>query len=970
MSSKLFGWLLSMILLPCGMQGQEYSYTRYDIQDGLAGSIVHCMLQDRQGFLWFGTETGVSRFDGTHFKNFTTADGLPDNQVLEMFEDSKGRIWMSPFNKSICYYYKGKIYHQQNDPLLQKIKLSGYVADIAEDKKGNIMLMQTKRAHVLMTSGKILVINATSVSTFWDPLVGTGLSKEGNFLLVEGGRVFELKGKDLHFRERLKFPYLSVRFFLMKNNLTAWRTGPASFAYKRGSEEAELSYKMDGAFKFSLVNDSLVCVNTPNGSYLYDTYKKKGEQYLPNEPVSAVFQDNENNLWFCTLGHGIFRLNSQHIVNISLLHPGGAKLGAHVVKKYGNSWLVGSDMVKLFMVDAHGGRQVYGYDDYLPERVVTIALPTTGHIVLGTDSRLLDLDNKFRQTNNSFQFISVKDFFEVRSTNDLYIAASRIAIKMDMARYKVKDTFWYDRSTSILRFRDTNYLGTLNGVLLIADDKTVVDIGEKIPQLGNRITAFRQSADSTIWIATYSGTYGYRDGRIVSAITEREGLASNVCRALAAFDNELWVGTNKGLQKIDVSDPLQPKPGLILSTELSSPIINYVDLDSNTVAVATSEGINLFDKKMISFNAGSTLQMDNITVSGRKMQWDGGPLYLASNDNNIRFEYAGISFRSGRGMRYEYRLIGLDSAWKETREIYLDYPTLPGGEYRFEIQAINKFGTKSQLLSLPFSIEKKLWQKTWFQVLAIVIAIVAVWLLLSWRIRTIRRQETEKNDVRKKIAELEQLALKSQMNPHFVFNSLNSIQHYVLDKDIEGANKFITGFSRLIRQTLDISARHEISIAEEASYLSTYLQLEKIRLENKFSFEVVVDPSINPDEVFIPPMVLQPFVENCVRHGVRYRKDNEGKISIVFKKFGSFLDCEIEDNGVGRKLALSQKSINPIEYQSKGISLTTDRIELMNKHMAQPISIHIYDLEDGNGVGTGTRVIISFPLQQTDYLES
>ena len=966
MSSIVFRLFLIMVLLPCGMQGQEYSYTRYDIRDGLAGSMVYCMLQDKQGFLWFGTETGVSRFDGTNFKNFTTADGLSDNQVLELFEDSKGRIWMSPFNKSICYYYKGKIYNQQNDPFLQKLKLAGYVANVAEDKHGNILLMQTKRVHLLKPSGDMLVLNASAPAP--DLFHAAGPGEAGDFELIEGNRLFELHGDSLVFKERLLFPYYGVRFVLLRKNFKVWRTGTFTFAYRHGREREEISFKMDGALKFSIIRDSLISVNTPNGAYVYNRHTKKGEQYLPNETVSTVFQDNEHNLWFCTLGHGIFRLNSRYIRNISLLHPSGAKLGAYIVKKYNNEWLVGSDMLKIFLVNEKGARQVFSFGDFLPERIITFVFPSSGNLIVGTDSRIMELDSKFNFRKYNL-YLPIKDFFDNKNNSEIYVASSRNALKLDVLRYQVTDTLWNDRATSIFSFRDTSYVGTLDGLFIVPPNGIPIDAGSTIPQLRNRIMAFRQSADSTIWIATYSGVHGFKDGRLVAGITETMGLASNVCRALAIFGNELWVGTNKGLQKIDISNPVQPKPGLILSTELSSEIINYVDVDRSTVAVATSEGINLFDKEMISFNAGAALYMDNVIVSGRSIAWDGGPIHLASNDNNIRFEFAGISYRSGRAMRYEYRLIGLDSTWKETREGYLDYPTLPGGEYRFEIQAINKFGARSQLLSLPFGIEKKLWQKTWFQVLAIIVTIVGVWLLLSWRVRAIRRQESEKNNIRKKIASLEQLALKSQMNPHFVFNSLNSIQLYVLDKDIEGANKFITGFSRLIRQTLDISTRQEISIAEETSYLSTYLQLEKIRLENKFEFEVTVDPSIDPDEVFIPPMILQPFVENCVRHGIRYRQDSDGKISIAFKKSDSFLDCEIEDNGVGRKLALSQKSLNPIEYQSKGISLTTDRIELMNKHMSQPISFQIYDLEDGNGKGTGTRVIISFPLQQTDYLE-
>ncbi|MGB8193263.1 MAG: two-component regulator propeller domain-containing protein, partial [Chitinophagaceae bacterium] len=140
--------VLILLLLPYFLKGQGYSYTHYDIQHGLAGSTVYCMLQDEQGFMWFGTETGVSRFDGVHFKNLTTFDGLPDNQVLEIFQDSRGRIWMAPFNKSVCYYYKGKIFNQQNDPVLMKIRLSGHIVNFSEDKQGNVIMQQVASMHV------------------------------------------------------------------------------------------------------------------------------------------------------------------------------------------------------------------------------------------------------------------------------------------------------------------------------------------------------------------------------------------------------------------------------------------------------------------------------------------------------------------------------------------------------------------------------------------------------------------------------------------------------------------------------------------------------------------------------------------------------------------------------------------------------------------------------------------------------
>src|SRR5262245_50798475 len=125
------------IIYCCSLYGQEYRYTQYDVNSGLPASVVYSMLQDKQGYLWFGTESGVSRFDGTHFKNFGTLDGLPDNEILDLFEDSKGRIWMAPFKREVCYYYKGKIYNRHNDSLLSKIKTQEHVLQFAEDGQGN-----------------------------------------------------------------------------------------------------------------------------------------------------------------------------------------------------------------------------------------------------------------------------------------------------------------------------------------------------------------------------------------------------------------------------------------------------------------------------------------------------------------------------------------------------------------------------------------------------------------------------------------------------------------------------------------------------------------------------------------------------------------------------------------------------------------------------------------------------------------
>src|SRR5258708_383760 len=145
--------LLSIVVLlhlsPCGLLAQEYSYAHWGIEEGLAGATVYCITQDKDGFIWTGTETGVSRFDGTHFKNFTTKDGLPDLEVLQIFGDSKGRVWMAPFRKSVCYYYQGRIHNELNDPVLRRIHLGGNIYGIAEDAGGNILLQEKNALHIL-----------------------------------------------------------------------------------------------------------------------------------------------------------------------------------------------------------------------------------------------------------------------------------------------------------------------------------------------------------------------------------------------------------------------------------------------------------------------------------------------------------------------------------------------------------------------------------------------------------------------------------------------------------------------------------------------------------------------------------------------------------------------------------------------------------------------------------------------------
>jgi len=237
------------------------------------------------------------------------------------------------------------------------------------------------------------------------------------------------------------------------------------------------------------------------------------------------------------------------------------------------------------------------------------------------------------------------------------------------------------------------------------------------------------------------------------------------------------------------------------------------------------------------------------------------------------------------------------------------------------------------------------------------IIIAISWWLIIRRIRL----EQAKSATQSKINELEQMALRSQMNPHFIFNCLNSIQNFLLHNNFEKTNEYLTAFAQLIRQTLDNSSRSSINLENEIKYLNSYLELESMRFAHSFEHSIQLDPAINADNTYIPTMILQPYVENSIRHGLRYRQEDGLKtVKIIFEKRGNTLLCIVEDNGVGRKKAAEFKSFMHVEYQSKGMTLTADRIAALNRLQEVPITVNVIDMEEA-GNATGTQVIVRFP---------
>lgn len=964
MLKTAFLFLLPLVCLH--IQAQDFSYTRYDIKEGLAGSSVFCAAQDKEGFMWFGTESGLSRFDGVHFKNFTTENGLPDNEIIGLFCDSKGRMWMIPFRKSICYYYKGKLHTQQNDSLLSRLQITNNIFFIAEDKQGNLAFAENFRIHLLKDTS-IITITVTAGFT----ITAMGIDSSGSFQVYSSPGLFHIAddrlvsssdkrnfynigeigiGKTFFVGQQTIVPKTSNEFGKIK--LTFFKTGVD-----------RLFKSTQGHISFSILSDSLFCDNTNNGAMIYNCNNAAYREYhLSGKSISSAFRDDEQNLWFCTQREGVYKLNSPFVTGRRFNGTDGKQLSVHSLYWHKDLLWVGTEDNYLFTFNPGTGEtrmQPHTNKIVGSTRNTIKALLETKNkkdLLIGTQRRVLSTSGLANGQTGS-----LKDITPAFGDNVL-ISSSYGVWRVDATTLNEGDTIWNDRATTAHYSNGDFYIGTLEGLFRVTKQKEKSFAGDDDPLLKSRISAIRETRDSVLWIATYDrGIILYKNRKVIAHITKEQGLSSNICRCLFLRDNHLWVGTDKGLDKIVIGADSYTITKYTVADGLVSGFINSVYATDSLVFVGTPEGVSYFDDKKISQQASCRLQLTDIAVSGNTILPDAGSLTLSRRNNNIRFEYAGISYRSGGEIIYRYRLRGLDTGWHMTSNNFLNYPTLSPRDYVMELQAINKFGTTSEIIGIPFSIEKFWWEKTWVQIVALILFLFLVGLFMNRRIRRVRLREKEKTKMSEQVSMLEQMALRAQMNPHFIFNSLNSIQQYVVDKDIVGANKYIAGFSRLIRLTLDNSSKPEISIAEEIKYLSQYLELEKMRTDNKFSYSVNIPEEILQDGYSISPMVLQPFVENSIRHGIRYRNDSKGHIKIEVTHYEKGLRFMIEDNGVGREVARLYKSVSPIEYQSKGISLTEQRINLMNRNRKEKIEIAVTDLKDDESAIAGTRVVINYP---------
>jgi ligand-binding sensor domain-containing protein len=491
--------------------------------------------------------------------------------------------------------------------------------------------------------------------------------------------------------------------------------------------------------------------------------------------------------------------------------------------------------------------------------------------------------------------------------------------------------------------------------------------------LGKSITAFNEYQDHTFFVGTSKGLFSIDLQRDTVLISDKDKIAdfNRVTFIVKDHRDLFWIGANEGLIRLD---PLTRQTEIYdYSDNVQGNVWAMEPLFARNgkLFIGGNNGINYFDPdKIEKKNERLQVTIMKVTVNQDDTSYfdRANLLSLKSFQNSLDIQFVAPYYGNPQRLQYRYQMLGLSSEWKELgNNNEVRFSRLPPGDYVFNVSAsVNGQQWFQSTEALAFSIAAPFWQQWWFVAACIVIAALLLFLYLNNRIDRIRQKEATNRAYEKKIAEVEMHALRAQMNPHFMFNSLNSINNFILKNDPDNASGYLTKFSRLMRLILDNSRSEWIVLENELKALELYIQLEVVRFDDVFEYELIVDPGVDVTTTFVPPMIIQPYVENAIWHGLLHRHSPGGKLVIRIWRTGDILHINVEDNGVGRQEATRLKSKSATKHKSHGLKITAERIDIVNRIYNVDAKVDIDDLTGQNGTAGGTRVSLTLKDKMHD----
>lgn len=979
-----------LITISYNLYSQELSYKQFTGKDGLPGSIVYHAVQDKKGFIWFATKQGVSCFDGRRFRNYTKEEGLPDNDIIKLYLDKYDNVW--------CISFTGipAVFH--NDTIKRFDHCSNVTA-ISED---------------LLTDS----IQLTAAT--WNPqniLHGYYASPNnpGKWKFTawfEQRRSYSVTSRPVlraSSPEKINFSFS----FNDRHTFSLYVKTSSSVQRHQAQRSTQRQMSFFGMYSFfCLTENKKGIVFEADGTIYYATYQKMvpvislaalGLKLWTD--INSLFCENDSTLWICTRSKGILRIRNFLTKDL--------RIGSFFTKSFCTSIL--KDREQGYWITTQGDGVYYlpnldfysftTYPDLLNKNVLCIGPSKKQAITAGfADGNFIEISHN---SLNSQRFTAWGDqnknnrVLQIRSlphnvfllscdnglnryaggktTRLTAVAAKEMYVVSDSSLFlgstsgifrlttngEVKEPIFVNRITCLTGVGTQVYWGTLQGVYGYRDG-VVRYYGEQYPALAGIINHLDVAPDSSLWVSTQQGIIILKNGAI-TPIGKGQGMLSNMCKHVSFEDHTAWVATDKGIARISYQwQQQQLRYSISNITEedgLATNEVNQTIPAGDYIWAATAAGISWFPQNYTSHSAFRPLTNINSILAGGQALPVTDTIRISYHVQQLLIELSGISYRSGKQVRYEYRLNGSDSNWNSTQNNTIEFSALPFGHFTFEVRAVDKWGNRSDhparlvIIHLP-----PFWETTWF--LAATYLIMAVLLGTGFYLyyRKRQRKQNEEYRFRKKMHELEMMALRAQMNPHFIFNCLTSIQYHIMRADIRSAHIYLHKFSTLIRQILQHSTDSTISLREEIKILELYLELEKLRLGDRMDYQLNVSGDLKPDEYSIPTMIVQPHLENAVKHGIAPLQHRKGILTVDIKKSGEYIEVVIEDNGPGIYASDNTHRADDQDHISMGASITTNRINALNAIQKNKILCRVTDKQQSGQPASGTIIHLSFPL--------
>ncbi len=943
--------------------------------EGAISNVIHCVFQDSKGYIWVGTDAGVSCYNGYEFKHLTRDNGLTDQEVFQIHEDNKGRLWFLTYNGEPTIYDNGEILTSKNCRFLADVKPGGMSQGFHEHGD-SILYTALKRAYLFINDSLYRVYrtdeyghNAHShfmeVASISKPLtlyLSDKMYEIGSKKLTSYGtneNIIQHFLKSVHVNNNIVYAHIS--------GINTWDISTATmkeFKWPGNEILNRIFYNRSDSSYWVLSSKSLYKYFPGN-----DSIEKVLSYNIPYMIYSCV--DKQGNIWLSSLYKGLF------FSQLSEVHSFDIHTQLNTKSTY---------CLKEFKGDIYAGLINGEYFKWSKGNGIMKRGPGAQRI-----SEVYD----FATINDELYCISGANSFNVNKPGDYakpvlkaltaneknaYIALSTVVVKKDVQKNTSLKTYLLNYSNRLYEKRansimikgdDSVYIGGINGLKLIVNDK-IVDIDNWDNDVFNtNVTKVTSNSKGEVLFSSSALGLCVLSGDKYYIIDKKGGLATNTCNNLFVVnDSVIWAATNKGVSKIiyQIKDKeIHTKiRQYSMANGLLSNVVNDVLVHKDTVWLATDNGVCFFEEDKISIPlAPPDFVIENFRVNNRQVNID-SELNFKFDENNIDIEYVGLFYNLQNNIQYRYKLEGIDDVWKYTNARRIEYPNLPPGHYKFLVNASNSTDSwRQQDKQISFTIHPPLWKTKWFVLLSSTLVVLVLIIVIRGRIRSIKRKhnleqealqlQKEKALFEKELSQLEQKALNLQMNPHFIFNAINAIKGFYAESDKDTAEQYIDKFATLMRVILEKSTVETLPLKEEIFIIKTYLELAAARYDNKFSFDITVSDEINISQIHLPPMLLQPIVENAVVHGMGPLQKG-GKIKVSFEIENGMLVCSVEDNGLGIE-KMRQKSKYKI-HRSKGIEITQKRL----LHISSDSSITFTDIINEKNEIKGTRVVFSLPV--------